>query len=85
MGEGNVVETPIKDTLNQAHHIFIKDTLWGLFSIILVHFNLRREDSLYIKDKMAGTKTVHYWEDVLLEERGGEKREKGEPEVAGSL
>ena len=56
------VEPPMKDTPNKGHdrkHLSIKDTLLGPFSIILVHFNLRRDDNLSIKYEMAGPKCVH--------------------------
>ena len=48
-GEGGVIiqyEHPIMSTLNKRHN---SKNLKGPFSIILVHFNLRREDNLSIK------------------------------------
>ena len=52
----STVEPPIKDTPNKdtiGKKFSIKDTLQGPKSIILVHFNLQREDNLSIQDKMS--------------------------------
>ena len=38
------------------------ESLWGPFSIILVNFNLWREENLFIKDTMIGSKCVYYSE-----------------------
>ena len=43
------------DKGHNRQNLSIKDTLGCPFSIILVHFNIRREDNLSVKDKMAGS------------------------------
>ena len=59
------VEPPIKDTIEKKP-LYKGHTLRSQNFTFLVHFNLRREDNLSIKDKMPGSIVSIIWRRALV-------------------